>query len=262
MASTQKPLLQASPSIHLEGGIGEEDDGLSVFDEIRPRLFGIAFRMLRTVSEADDIVQDVWLRWQCTNRNLVQNPAAFLAAATVRLCINLLRSAQSRREIHVGISIPEPVDPKTDPAKSAEQNELFRQAILVVLERLSPAERGAYILREAFDYSHHQIADLLQIEEANSRQLVSRARKHAAEDRHMSVSLDELRRHLEAFFAASQKGNMALLEGLIVEDVVSCPEGDESVRGRSLIVSQQAFVGSQAPMTEQLVLGVNQGQEI
>ena len=154
------------------------DDGLSVFTRVRPRLFGIAYRMLGSAVEAEDIVQDVWLRWQTTDRSVVQDPPAFLATATTRLAINVFQSARSRRESYVGPWLPEPVDTSADPGLGAERVQALGLAVLVLLEKLSPAERAAYILREAFDYPYQQIADILQLSEANTRQLVTRARKH------------------------------------------------------------------------------------
>jgi RNA polymerase sigma-70 factor (ECF subfamily) len=200
----------------------EHDDGLAAFSNVRLRLFGIAYRMLGSAAEAEDIVQDVWLLWQSTNRSVVENPPAFLARTTTRLCINRAQSAHSRRETYIGTLLSEPVDTSGDPALGAERSEALRLAVLVLLEKLSPTERAAYILREAFDYSYCQIADILQMEEANTRQLVSRARKHIADGRRTPVSSGEQRRLLEAFIAAAQKGDMAALEGLLAEDVVSC----------------------------------------
>ncbi len=135
---------------------GELDDGLSVFANVRPRLFGIAYRMLGSVAEAEDIVQDVWLRWQSTNRRAVETPAAFLATTTTRLCINLLQSASSRRETYIGSWLPEPVDTSSDPEVGAERGEALKRAVLVLLEKLSPTERSAYVLREAFEYSYRR----------------------------------------------------------------------------------------------------------
>lgn len=191
---------------------GEHDDGLSAFARVRRRLFGIAYHMLGSAAEAEDIVQDVWLRWQFTNRSAVENPAAFLATTTTRLCINLGQSVRSRRETCMGTWLPEPVDTSGDPRLGAERGEALRLAVLVLLEKLSPTERAAYILREAFDYSYRQIADILQMEEANTRQLVSRARKRIADGRRTPVSSDQQRRLLEAFIAAAQKGDMVALE--------------------------------------------------
>jgi RNA polymerase sigma-70 factor (ECF subfamily) len=197
---------------------------------VRPRLFGIAYRMLGSAAEADDIVQDVWLRWQATDRSVVENPPAFLATTTTRMCINFSQSAQSRRESYVGPWLPEPVDTSSDPALGAERAEALGLAILLLLEKLSPTERAAYVLREAFDYSYRQIADILQMEEANTRQLVSRARKHIADGRRTPASSEEQQRLLEAFIGAAQKGDLAALEGLFAENVVSYSDGGGVVR--------------------------------
>jgi RNA polymerase sigma-70 factor (ECF subfamily) len=212
MATAREPLPQSASSLRFEIETGEHDDGLSAFAPVRPRLFGIACRMLGSAAEAEDVVQDVWMRWQSTNRNVVENPPGFLAITTTRLCINLAQSAHSRRETYIGTWLPEPVDTSADPAVGAERGEALKLAVLLLLEKLSPTERATYVLREAFDYSYDQIASILQMEEANVRQLVSRARKHIADGRRMPVSEDEQRRFLEAFIAAAQKGDMAALE--------------------------------------------------
>ena len=215
-------LRRSASSLHSDVQIGEYDDGLSAFAPVRPRLFGIAYRMLRSAAEADDIVQDVWLRWQSTDRSVVENPHAFLATTTTRLCINLAQSAHTRRETYIGTWLPEPVDTSSGPAVGAERGEALRLAVRVLLEKLSPAERAAYILHEAFDYSYRQVADILQMQEANTRQLVSRARKHIADGRRSPVSARQQRRLLDVLVAAAQKGEMAALERLLAQDVASC----------------------------------------
>jgi len=225
-----EPLSDSPSAGRLNERIGEHDDGLSAFAAARPRLFGIAYRMLGSAMEAEDIVQDVWLRWQATDRSVVENPPAFLATTTTRMCINFAQSAHSRRETYAGPWLPEPVDTSSDPALGAERGEALGLAILLLLEKLSPTERAAYILREAFDYSYRQIADILQLEEANSRQLVSRARKHIADGRRAPVSPQEQRRLLDAFISAAQKGDTAALEALFAEDVVSYSDGGGIVR--------------------------------
>ena len=222
---------------HSDVEMAEYDDGLSTFVPVRARLFGIAYRMLGSAAEADDIVQDVWLRWQSTNRSLVQNPHAFLATTTTRLCINLAQSAHCRREICIDASLPEPADTSSDPALGAERSDALRLAVLVLLEKLSPTERAAYILHEAFDYSYRQIAGILRMQEANTRQLVSRARKHIADGRRSPVNAGEHRRLLQAFIAAAQKGHMAGLENLFSEDLVSCSDGVGLVRSPRVPVS-------------------------
>jgi RNA polymerase sigma-70 factor (TIGR02957 family) len=229
-AMAEELLPQTLSYVRLHPETGEHDDGLSAFVGVRPRLFGIAYRMLGSAAEAEDIVQDVWLRWQATDRSVVETPSAFLATTTTRLCINFAQSAQSRRETYVGPWLPEPVDTSSDPALGAERGEALGLAILLLLEKLSPTERAAYVLREAFDYSYRQIANILQMEEANTRQLVTRARKHIADGRRTPASSEEQRRLLEAFIGAAQKGDMVALEGLFAEDVVSYSDGGGIVR--------------------------------
>ena len=192
---------------------------------MRPRLFGIAYHMLGRVAEAEISCKTFGCPWQSTNGRVVGNPPAFLATITTRLCINLAQAAHSRCETYIGMWLSEPVDTSGDPGLSAERGEALRLAVLVLLEKLSPTERAAYILREAFYYSYRQIADILQMEEANTRQLVSRARKHIADGRRRPVSSDKQQRFVEAIFGAAQTGDMAGLEGLLAEDVVSYSDG-------------------------------------
>jgi len=221
VATTGEPLPQISSSLPSDMGAGKPDDGFSAFVPVRSRLFGIAYRMLGSAVEAEDIVQDVWLRWQSANRSVVENAPAFLAKTTTRLCINLAQSAHTRHETCMETWLSEPADTSSDPGLSAERGEALKFAVLVLLEKLSPTERAAYVLREAFDYPYRQIADILQMEEANVRQLVSRSRRHIADDRCASVSSAEQQRFLEAFIGAAQTGNMVALEGLFVEDAIS-----------------------------------------
>ena len=230
MATAGKAVPQTGSLLRPDVATGEHDDGLLAFFNVRSRLFGIAYRMLGSSAEAEDVVQDVWLRWQSTNRRAVENPPAYLATTTTRLCINLVESAHSRRETYIGTWLPEPVDTSSDPGIGAERGEALKLAVLVLLEKLSPKERAAYVLREAFDYSYHQVADILQMEEANVRQLVSRARKHIEDGRRTTVSSHEQRRLLEAFIAAAQKADMAALEALFAENVVSTSDGGGIVR--------------------------------
>jgi RNA polymerase sigma-70 factor (ECF subfamily) len=213
------------PSVHPDAEVLGPDDGLAIFASVRLRLFGIAYRMLGSAAEAEDVVQEVWLRWQSTNRRAVEEPPAYLATTTTRLCINLAQSAHARRESYIGTWIPEPVDTRADPGIGAERSEALKLAVLLLLEKLTPTERAAYVLREAFDYPYDQIASILQMEEGNVRQLVSRARKHIADGRRTSVSSNEQRRFLEAFIAAAQKGDMTALEDLFAEDVLPYSDG-------------------------------------
>ena len=188
-------------------------------------MFGIAYRMLGSVAEAEDIVQEAWIRWQGADRDAVLDPAAFLATMTTRLSITAAQSARVRRETYVGPWLPEPVNTSADPALGAERGEALELAMLHLLERLNPIERAAYVLREAFDYSYAQIADTLQVSEANARQLASRSRKHLSVERRAQISAGEQRQLMEAFIAAAQTGDLAALERLFVEDIVSSSDG-------------------------------------
>ena len=201
------------------------DRAASAFLSVRSRLFGIAYRILGSAAEAEDIVQEVWLRWQSTDRSVVRDATAFLVTTTVRLAINLAQSARSRRETYIGPWIPEPIDTTADPTLGADRAEALELAVLILLEKLSPNERAAYVLREAFDYSYRDIADILQLTETNTRQLVTRARKHIADERRAQVSSSEHRRFLEAFLSAAQKGDHTALKEIFAEDVVSITDG-------------------------------------
>jgi RNA polymerase sigma-70 factor (ECF subfamily) len=197
------------------------DDGLSAFMSMRPRLFGIAYRMLGSAPEAEDVVQDVWLRWQTTDRSVVRDAAAFLTTTATRLAINILQSARSRRETQVAAWLTEPVDTSADHELGVERREALELGVLRLLEKLPPAERAAYILREAFDYAYRDIANILRIEEANARQVVTRARQHVANGRKMPACATTHRRLLDSFMAAAQRGDVAALEDLLATDVVS-----------------------------------------
>ncbi|MFJ9248253.1 RNA polymerase sigma-70 factor [Streptomyces sp. NPDC101776] len=213
------------------GSLGEATD---VFLAVRPQLFGIAYRVLGSVTEAEDVVQEAWLRWQRADRGVVREPKAFLATVTARLALNVAQSARVRRESYIGPWLPEPVDTRADPQLGAERAEALDTAVLLLLERLNPVERAAYVLREAFDYPYRQIADMLETSETNTRQLVSRARRHLASERRKPVDAVEHRRLMEVFLAAAQTGDLAVLEGILAEDVVSYTDGN-GLRGASRI---------------------------
>ncbi|RZB15690.1 RNA polymerase sigma-70 factor [Streptomyces sp. F001] len=210
------------------------DDAVAVFVELRPRLFGIAYRVLGSAVEAEDVVQEVWLRWQKTDRSVVVSPAAFLSSTTTRLAINVAQSARLRREIYVGPWLPEPVDTTTDPELGAQRAEALDFALLLVLEKLTPAERAAYVLREAFDYTYAEIAEMLQLSLVNVRKIVSRARKHLAADQRETVDTAVHRQLLEAFVSAAQTGNVASLEALLTPDAVSLSDGN-GIRGAARV---------------------------
>jgi RNA polymerase sigma-70 factor (ECF subfamily) len=185
---------------------------VSSFQTVRPRLFGIASRVLGSAADADDVVQDTWIRWQGADRGAVRDASAFLATSTARLAINVTHSARARRELYLGPRQPEPVDPEADPAIAAEQAESVELALRTLSEKLSPTERAAFVLREAFDYPYRRIGQVLGVTEANARQLATRARLHLSGEPRRPVSAAEQRRLAEAFVAAAQTGDLTTLE--------------------------------------------------
>lgn len=213
-----------------------QPDGLDAFTAARRRLFGIAYRMLGSAAEAEDVLQEVWLRWQGTDRSAVRDSAAFLATITTRIAMNVAQSARVRREKYVGPWLPEPIDTRADLALGAETHEALSLAVLLLLEKLSPAERAAYVLREAFNYSYDEIAETIELSEANARQLVSRAKKHISDNRRVPVTYDEQARLLSAFLAAAKQGNLAALEGMLAADVTSYSDGGGRARAATVPV--------------------------
>jgi RNA polymerase sigma-70 factor (ECF subfamily) len=220
-------------------GKDDLEEAAEVFTNLRPRLFGIAYRMLSSVTEAEDLMQEVWLRWQTCDRDAVVDPAAFLTTATTRLAINALQSARVRRETYIGPWLPEPVDTSADPYLGAERGEALQFAALLLMEKLTPNERAAYVLREAFDYPYGQIADILQSTEPGVRQLVSRARKHMASERRTPVTAGAQRELLTTFIAAARSGDMAALERLFAADVTNLADGNGRTR-----VARRTVVGA------------------
>ncbi|MFG3322625.1 RNA polymerase sigma-70 factor [Streptomyces sp. NPDC048171] len=204
------------------------------FLRLRPRLFGIAYRILGSAAEAEDVLQETWVRWQSTDRDAVHEPGAFLTTVTTRLAINLAQSARVRRETYVGPWLPEPVDTAADPQLGAERAEAVEMAVLLVLEKLNAVERTAYVLREAFDYPYGRVAEILETSTANARQLVSRARRHLADERRERVDPATHRRLLEVFLSAARTGDLAVLEDVLTADVVSYSDGG-GIRGASKI---------------------------
>lgn len=215
---------------------------LETFQKHRGRLFGIAYRMLGTAADADDIVQEAWLRWQSADRSDVVEPAAFLSTVVTRLSLTALESARARRELYVGPWLPEPVDTSADPTLGAETAEALSLGVLLLLERLSGPERAAYVLREAFEYPFRRIAEILETSEANARQLATRARKHISEERGANVSGAERDRLLGAFLAAARSGNLASLELALTVDALSVSDGGGVVNAARKPVSGRSRV--------------------
>jgi RNA polymerase sigma-70 factor (TIGR02957 family) len=206
-----------------------------LLDELRPRAFGIAYRMLGSVSEAEDVVQEALLRLHGVLEagEEIRVPEAYLATVVTRLGINRLRSAQMQRETYVGEWLPEPVvteDPN-DPAAHAEMSDSLSLAFLVLLERLSPEQRAVFLLREVFDYGYDAIAEIVGKSEAACRQLAVRARRHVEEERPRFDASRRDQDHLaRRFMAAAQTGDLDGLEVLLAHDVALHGDGGGKVR--------------------------------
>jgi RNA polymerase sigma-70 factor, ECF subfamily len=191
-------------------------------ERLRRHGFGVAYRMLGSVSESEDVAQEALLRLT-RQEGPIDEPAAWITTVTTRLSINVLRSARSRRESYVGPWLPEPLleDPAPGPAARAELADSLSLALLVLLERLNPVERAAYLLRDVFGYEYARVADIIERTEVNSRQLVTRARKHLEANR-PRFDADEAARDalLERFLGAAEEGDLGALEELLAEDAV------------------------------------------
>ncbi|MFI1652498.1 sigma-70 family RNA polymerase sigma factor [Streptomyces avidinii] len=202
----------------------------SRFEAGRNRLASLAYRLLGSASDAEDAVQDAFLRWQAADRERIDVPEAWLTKVVTNLCLDRLRSAQARHERAAGAWLPEPLldgDPMLGPADTFEQRESVSLAVLTLMERLSPLERAVYVLREAFSYSHAEMAQILDITESASQQHVHRARIRVAAERRRGGEADpaSARRVVEEFLAAAASGRTERLVALLTEDVMALSDG-------------------------------------
>ncbi len=209
------------------------------FESYRPLMFSIAYRMLGSVTEAEDILQDAYLRYQATPHEQIQSPKAFLSTIVTRLCLTHLESAHKQRESYIGPWLPEPIltppDDPYDPAQQAELHDSISMAFLMLLEDLSPLERAIFLLREVFDYEYAEIAQMLNREEAACRQLFSRARKHIAEHRpRFKPDPEAHQQMLEQFIEATSTGQLDGLMQLLADDVTLWADGGGKARGAAL----------------------------
>lgn len=196
------------------------------FEENRRLLFGTAYRMLGSVADAEDIVQDAWLAWNRTERASVQHPKAYLVRTVTNLSLNRLTSAQAVREAYVGPWLPEPLLTSPDVAEEAELADTVSMAVLVVLETLTPVERAVFLLREVFGYSYAEIAEVAGKSEAAVRQSAHRAREHVRARRpRFSANASEQREIAEKFLAACAGGDLGEVLTLLAPDVVSWSDG-------------------------------------
>jgi RNA polymerase sigma-70 factor (ECF subfamily) len=201
------------------------------FDSLRPLMFSIAYRMLGTVSEAEDVVQEAFLRFQraIDDGAEIESPRAYLSTVVTRLAIDELRSARLRRESYVGQWLPEPLltdESEGDPAEYAEQSDSLSMAFLLLLERLTPVERAVFLLHDVFGYDYGEISEIVEKSEANSRQIATRARKHLAEEKpRFDVSRRDRNDLGDRFFAALSGGDVAGLVDMLAADAVVYGDG-------------------------------------
>jgi RNA polymerase sigma-70 factor (ECF subfamily) len=203
---------------------------VEAFETHRPVLLSIAYRMLGSFAEAEDIVQDAWLRWRDAPRDEVLSERAFLATVVTRLCLDQLKSARVTRETYVGPWLPEPVrtDRQVDP-------ETISLAFLVLLESLSPIERAVYLLHEVFEFSHAEVARMVGKEEPACRQILHRAREHVLARRpRFAPTRQAHERLLESFMSACMSGDLEGLKQLLAEDAVAWADGGGKIRGAAL----------------------------
>jgi RNA polymerase sigma-70 factor (ECF subfamily) len=201
----------------------------AAFVELRPLMFSIAYRMLASASEAEDMVQEAFLRHQRALRDgvLITSPKAYLSAVVTRLCIDQLRSAPKRRETYVGQWLPEPLlTDAADPAAHAEQADSLSMAFLLVLERLNPIERAVFLLHDVFGFGYAEIAGTVGKSEVNCRQLAARARRHVkAEKPRFEASREQRDRLAARFFAAFSEGDVDGLVSMLADDVTVYGDG-------------------------------------
>jgi RNA polymerase sigma-70 factor (ECF subfamily) len=211
----------------------------SEFQSFRPLMFSIAYRMLGSATEAEDIVQEAYLRYQAAAPGSIASPKAFLSTIVTRLCLNQLQSARAQRETYIGPWLPEPIFTETDeranPSHQAEMHDSISFAFLALLEELSPLERAVFLLREVFDYEYDEIATILSKDPAACRQVFSRAKKHVAEGRPRFAPAPEAqRRLLSQFLEATRAGDLDGLMALLAEDVVMWADGGGKARGAAI----------------------------
>ncbi len=194
------------------------------FERERPFLSGLAYRMLGSVADAEDVVQEVFLRWRSAGRPHLEQPRAWWARTCTRLCLDQLKSARRRREEYVGEWLPEPFVEASEPRP--ELDESLSMALLLTIERLGPAERAAFLLHDVFGYTFREVAEMLDLESAHCRQLAARARRRLrGQDRPSSADENTVRRLSGAFFSAVQSGNLEALQSVLSEDVVLRTDG-------------------------------------
>ncbi|MEV0619063.1 RNA polymerase sigma-70 factor [Nonomuraea sp. NPDC050404] len=217
---------------------------MPVFEEHRSLLIAVAYRILGSVADAEDCVQEAWLRWSGVDESTVADPKGYLVTVTSRLAIDRLRWARSRRESYVGPWLPEPISTAPDAAERAELADTVEMAMLIVLETLSPLERAVFVLREAFDLPFSEIAEIIGRAEPATRQLARRAREHVRDKRpRFDVDAEERRRVTERFMSASAVGDLDALIGLLADQVTMVSDGGGKARAALRAITGAENVG-------------------
>ena len=241
----------------------------SIFDQLRPRLFGIAYRMLGVAADAEDVVQDAWLRWRETEVSELRSAEAWLVTIVTRLAIDRLRSVKTERESYIGTWLAEPLvaDSPMPPDLALEMADDMSMALLAVLERLTAEERAAFLLREVFDTDYADVAATLGKNEAACRQLVHRAKTRVRETRpRFAVPRSEHLRLIEQFAAAARRGDIHEISALFTDDAVLISDGGgkvssflKGIRGARRLaqlyfaVARRSLIGSSGPIRLEIV---------
>ncbi|MEU2677184.1 RNA polymerase sigma-70 factor [Streptomyces sp. NPDC007107] len=228
------------------------DPGQEAFDRYRNLLFSVAYRILGTAADAEDTVQDAWIKWSAADRTQVADPKAYLARIVSNLAMDRLRSTRHKREVYVGPWLPEPILTSADTADTVMDAESVSMAMLVVLETLSPLERAVFVLKEVFDFSHAEIAEAVERSEAAVRQAAHRAREHVRARRpRFAADRSQQRDATERFFTAATGGDMNSLLELLSPDVTLWTDGGGKVRqalrpvvGASTVAAWFAAIGT------------------
>ena len=250
-----------------QGGLQRGADGsnaLAVFEQHRKLLFSIAYRMLGSVADAEDVLQEAYIRWQKASAEEIRSSRSFLVTIVSRLCINQLESAHVRRETYVGEWLPEPLvtDPRSNAATMVQVDESVSMALMLLLERLTPAERAVFLLHEVFDYKHGEIAEALALTESNSRQLLRRAQQHVQLSRpRFRAPAGEHLELLERFSQAAREGDMSHLISLLSSDVVMHTDGGGKASALLLPISGPERVARAAVHGLRRLLSLNVTQQ-
>ena len=239
---------------------------LQTFEAHRPLLFSIAYRMLGTVMEAEDAVQECYLRFMATELAAIQSPKAFLTTVVTRLCLDQLKSARVKREAYIGPWLPEPLLTADAPDDLLARHESIAMAFLVLLETLSPVERAVFLLREVFDYDYEQIGAIVEKSESNCRQLYSRARRYIHDRRPRFTAAPQQHAIVENFMTALARGDIGQMEQLLAQDVQLWSDGGGKVSaatrplaGQNIVLRFLAGIYAKRPADARLTLVESNG---